>query len=646
MGPKPAQKENGKKRELLANSSPLRTFAPASAQIIVVAKQPAGNQAAVQSQNVGQAAFASNSQVKSSLSTQGSPRMSATENTETSTVRQFQLSREKATGMSRDVTAIVREIQEAFPNYTLILSLISKWSGNDRELSTAMGTPHLDALFTSLENQRINIGSWRTAYMELESKALDRLIHLFDNRTVTHDLFHSFIKDSNAYRDYVAGPNITALWQWEMMLADELREEIERGNYDIVQKKLDQVTITDRDDVSVSLVANMTEKDILSITKSEPGNALLTRLLDELSAGNYEEDERRQANRIFRAKTAAFAASKSDPEKDLFKADIKIFPHRKTGLTVGLFSAPAAQFSVWRSSRPGYIWVQLNHGVYKSAAYRKEVETFGYATFWEGGLELREDELIKVKQYDKGGKEEYWPALKLLEISNEDTTHTFQKIVEVSSLPLLLFMAGPSAVAKTGWAAASWGARAARILQIADYVTTGAGMLTTVLLEHRGWFLKEWGEPGQDIVDAIERVNSAVLLYGFIRLATQMPSVVRNLNKAAQEWRKAVRDRKDLLQSLEKPQRDAIANLDEGLYRYEKSIRDVIAANDNLELPVNTGVSTKTGPSASYRKPHWDEPTPPGAGGQRVNATGTGNIAPPTAVRLDSRPPSEKGNDP
>ena len=56
----------------------------------------------------------------------------------------------------------------------------------------------------------------------------------------------------------------------------------------------------------------------------------------------------------------------------------------------------------------------------------------------------------------------------------------------------------------------------------------------SVLLEHRGWFIKTYGETGRDVVAAIERINGAIAIYGFVRMATQMPRMVSDLKKGSQ----------------------------------------------------------------------------------------------------------------
>ena len=90
----------------------------------------------------------------------------------------------------------------------------------------------------------------------------------------------------------------------------------------------------------------------------------------------------------------------------------------------------------------------------------------------KAALNFRENEIVVVKQYDEGGTEEPVPAFKLLEISNEDTAHTLQKIGEVSALALML---GPGAAAEGGVQAATFAARAARLLKIADHVAAAVG---------------------------------------------------------------------------------------------------------------------------------------------------------------------------
>jgi hypothetical protein len=531
----------------------------------------------------------------------------------------YQLSLTTIEEIRNDVTKITRELQAVFPDRALIVSLLSKWEDRDLKLSQSIGSPHLDKVFTLLELTRIEKATWRTAWMSLERKALDELIYVM-NKTTLGDTFRHQMRSSVAYRDYLPEPEISAIWQWEAMLAAEIFDHLDNGDYESAWKKLDKVNITDRDDVALALLSRISDKMLLSIAKSEDGNAFLTRLYDELSSGNYGDDEKRQAERIFKAKNAVFAINKADLEEGLLNTKIKIFPRRKTGITVGALglTAPAAHISA-RRSRPGYIWVHLNPGVFYSPAYRKEVESLGNEFFWEGGAEVPENEIVKVIQYDEGGTELYCPAFHLLQISNEDTTHTFQKIGEVAGYALMF---GPGAAAEGGVEAVTFAAKAARFLRIADKVAATLGGLTSVLLEHRGWLIKEFGRP---LVEAIDRINSAIMLYGFVRMATQMPRLVGDYRKAYQAWRKDVQERKNLLKSTEE-EWGALTNFDDANQGLDKAIKDTQAANNNLELheeganlpsKSTQGALTSTPPPSLEREPKV--PTPQTEMGPKIS---------------------------
>ena len=450
----------------------------------------------------------------------------------------------------------------------------------------------MDTVFALLEITKFEKSTWRMAWKRLERKSLDELIYVM-NDTTTGDQFRHQIKLSVAYRDYTAPPEISAIWQWEAMLAKELRNQIDKANYESVQQSLDNVNITDRDDVSLALVSQLSDKNLLTIAKTEEGNAFLTRLYDELSSGKYEADEKHQAERIFKAKNGVFATNKADLEEGFIRHDIKTFPRRKTGITVGL-TAPAAKISA-RRIRPGYIWVELNPGVYASAAYRKEVESLGNESFWKGGIEIPEDEIVKVIDYDEGGTELYCPAFHLLQISNEDTTHTFEKIGEVAGYALMF---GPSAAAEGGIEAVTFAAKAAKFLRFADRIAGVFGVITSVLIEHRGWLIKQFGKP---FVETIERINSAIMVYGFVRMATQMPRLVAGLKTSHQAWRKAVHEREMNLRLSEEQER-AIRSLDDSTEALNKAIQDTRAANDNIEVPgeaTNSPLKSTQPPSPS-----------------------------------------------
>ncbi|MFZ2162590.1 MAG: hypothetical protein WAW02_10265 [Sideroxyarcus sp.] len=569
-------KTNSEKVANTAKKGLMRADKGGSTEASMKVRQSAGNQALIRSQNVDS--------VKP-------------ENMPTITERQYQLFPETELALSRDTHVIVNEIQAVIQiEYVLILSLISKWAGHDRELPASIGTPHLDKLFQLLETQRVNIGGWRTAFQDMEQKALDRLIHLMDGTTLRRDQLRSYLKESNAYREYAAGPNITALWQWEKMLADELHSDVEHGSYDIIQLKLNQVGTTDRDDVSVALLEQLQDKELHAIAKSKNGQALLTRLYDELSSGNYSQDEMRQAVRVRSAKNAVLTTDKGDIEEGYLRKDIKVFPYRKTGMTVGMFGPGAAVISARRSNRQGYIRVSVsarileNHFNYGS--YKEEYESLPHEVYESfmaengGGIDIPENEIVKVIQYDEGGVALYCSAFHLIEISNEHVTHTFQKIGEVAGLALML---GPGAAAEGGVEAVTFAAKAAQFLKIADKVAAGIGAVTSVLIENRGWIIRM--KYGKQAVDIIEMINGAVMMYGFVRMATEMPRLVMNLKNARQNLQKAARE-KEISAQLSEKEMSAVSNLDQGCGSLEESIKRVRAANDNVELPTGSTVES------------------------------------------------------
>jgi Holliday junction resolvase-like predicted endonuclease len=581
MGNFPAHKAKAQKdlsQSMITSQEPALRVTTSEPQGGLMAVQSAGNQAMNQRAREIQSASANMSLPVQGNTSQLVSKESPANDLIKAPVSGYELNPTTIEEMRNDVTRIIKELKAVFPDRALIVSLLSKWEGRDQKLSSSLGAPHLDKVFMLLELTRFEKATWRTAWMSLERKALDELIYVM-NRTTLADIFRHQMQLSLAYRDYAPEPEISAIWQWEAMLAAELFDHVENDNYTSAREKLNKVNITDRDDVSVALVSRISDKKLFSIAKSKDGNAFLTRLYDELSSGDYGEDERHQAERIFNAKNGVFATNKDDLEEGLLNTSIKTFPRRKTGITVGLLGAPAAYIRA-RRGKEGYIWVQVvpEMGARFSPAYRKEIETLGEEYISNGYIEVPEDEIVKVIQYDEGGIELYCPAFHLLQISNEDTTHTFQKIGEVAGYALMF---GPGAAAEGGIEAVTFAAKAARFIRIADIVAGVVGGVTSVLLEHRGWLIKEFGRP---LVEAIDRINSAIMIYGFVRMATQMPRLVADYRKAFRAWRKDVQERKKLLESVEE-EWSAVTKFDDANQGLDKAIRDTQVANNNFELP-------------------------------------------------------------
>jgi hypothetical protein len=530
-------------------------------------KQPAGNWAETHLSTDSRQSFGSQ-QVK--------PRHQPRGRNIYSVSGQFKISQEKLAELTIDETKILNEIQSVYPNYIPMLVIISKWFDYDRELSSEMGKSHLDFFLAKLWEKQINTG---TDAERIWTNGLDLLINLFDEKGgLIKKQFRYYLDKSHAFREYISGPHITHIWQWEMRLADELYFLTICGKYERVQQKIEDEGITDTDDVAFYLSKQLQKNNKLNkVAMSSEGQHLLTYLYDTLSSGSYDANESQLAYEILQAKYYGFSMHNPDPEQEVYQPNIKTFPHRHSGFTV---SNPAV-FSVWRS-RPGFIKIQMNPGVYASERYLEEVHSINFNCSGKEALELPEDERIKIIDYDKGGLIINARAFELLEISNKDVTHTFEKISEVAGLAMLPFMLGPG-VAAESWEALSLAAKMARILQGVDFAATVFGTITTVLLEHRGWFIREY-ESGEKIVNIIEIIDAAIKFYGFIRMATQMPRVVNDFQKAAQNWRAEVRERKAILQSLEKDKIEAINNFDNSLEKLEKGILDVKAANDNKEL--------------------------------------------------------------
>lgn len=543
----------------------------------VMRVQPAGNQALskrISEFNTSLADTTASERGKQTLRKMSSPAFpsSSIENK-----IKYQLSDSTVDEMRKDIKIIIREIQARFPDRRLILSLLNIWEAKDRELSSRMGTPHLDRIFELIEATKIDKSTWRTIWQPIEMNALNTLMHVMEGTTIGN-MFRQLLSRT-AYRDYWVTPEISAIWQWEVKLATEIYSDIEKGYYDSAAKKLKDTHITDRDDVAVALMAQISPLVLLKVAKSEQGNALLTLLLDELSAGDYEADERNQVDRISKAKTDAYITKNTNLEQDFYKS-IKIFPQRKTGITVG----STAQLSAWQS-RPGYVRVKMAAIVYnsKEKEYGEEVNSLGIEVFFGKGLEIPENEPVLVKDYDEGGKLISMPAFKLIEISNQNTTQTFSKIGEVAGYAVAASTLMFGVAAGAGAEAFTLGEKMHKYLRIADSLLSALSTTTSILLEHRGYLISEF-KYGKLLVESLERFDRAVAIYGFVRVATQMPRLVSDLKGSIQNWRQETQEREKLL-NLAGIQK--IEKTDESFRNLEKGIENTQAiGNDGRKLGV------------------------------------------------------------
>ena len=316
---------------------------------------------------------------------------------------------------------------------------------------------------------------------------------------------------------------------------------------------MDELNSTDRDDVAETFATPATNEQLEQIAKSDQGRRVLDRIYDELTSGSIDADEQKQADRIIAVKTRQIS-----PEDFLKgKEKAKIFPYRKPGLTV-LNDAPITASLKGK----GKVYVKIPVHVLGYDKYRQDTKTLPTAVF-TSGIELPENEIVGVRLYDEGGKVVYYPALYLVQIGNKSTADTAKTMGEVAALGLTF---GSGALIGAGAKGATWGARA---LLYADRAATVLGAVTSVINDHRGWFIERFGERGREFVEAMDTVNSVVAIYGIGRVVFGMGKLVNGLRKSYQNWRVAA---KDVEKSLDDVETKRIQQVDKDTQDFMKQV--------------------------------------------------------------------------
>lgn len=301
----------------------------------------------------------------------------------------------------------------------------------------------------------------------------------------------------------------------ETALGEDLLAWAKRGDVDLVQATLNDLSATDRDDVAVAFCEAAGAQDLQALVASAGGRALLDRLFDEITSGSVGDDEQRQADRIMGVKSSRISAE--DFAEGAQRA--KVFPYRLPGLTV-LDDAPLHA----ERRGEGKIWVRQPVRVLGTSMFRDETRTLPAEAFI-GGIELPENEVVGVRMYDLGGTVIYRPALILVQLSNENTTATLTKIAEVAGIGLTL---GTGALAGLGVEATMM----ARVALWADRAAFALGTLASVIREHRGEIIARFGADGRAFLRYVDLVQSATALYGFARVVLAMGQLVAGLRSS------------------------------------------------------------------------------------------------------------------
>jgi len=394
-------------------------------------------------------------------------------------------------------------------------------------------------------------------------------------------------------------------------LGSALLDHAIQGKYDFVNRVLDQLGSTNRDDVSYEMLKRANDSTLDQFTQSEGGRRMLDRLFDELTSGSVSGEETLQADRIMRAKNRKLTGQSEFQEGAL---NAKIFPYRLPGLTV-IDDAPISA----RRGGEGKIWVNMPVRVRGTKKFQAETDTLPTDVFISG-IELPENEIIGVKMYDLGGVVHYRPALYLIQLSNETTTTILQKMGEAAALGLTL---GSGALVGAGAKGAT--SLGARVITWINRVAATVRTITTVIQEHRGWILEKFPKQGKDFLRYVDITNSAVLLYGGAQALAGMGKVLYGLRKSASELRRSADSAMDL------------SNKERAVLKR--------ASNEAEKLTKNTKALETATPTSKPPKQLGSGPEPPkqlGSGSESPKQLGSGSES-PKQLGPGPEPPKQLG---
>lgn len=302
-------------------------------------------------------------------------------------------------------------------------------------------------------------------------------------------------------------------------LAKALFEKIRNEEYEFVNAVFSRVTINNRDDVAIALMRLLSDDALARIAATVKGRALLVTIFDELTSGEESSDEENASARLLRSYLKAVISIEKFERAALLE-NIKVFPTEEMALSK-YDSAP-----LMANPLPDRrIHVKYAVRVLGTEKYRQETQSLPAETFING-IDLPEDELIEVVDYDKGKVAYCTIPLSLVEVSNNHSTKIFENIATLAvTVPAFMYVAGEEA----GVAAARW--------LWADRIALGLATTTSVIKEHRGWILENYGGDGRRFLRYVDLAQFAVGIYGATRLVISAPKFLKELKQSYLRWR-------------------------------------------------------------------------------------------------------------
>jgi hypothetical protein len=394
--------------------------------------------------------------------------------------------------------------------------------------------------------------------------------------------------------------NTTARFLDEDALGATLLKYALSGDRAKVEATLDELDSTDRDDVSRALLEAASEEDLAKLAETEEGRRFLARLKDELTSGYTGEDEVKQAERINTA-----LVSTKDPEKLLQEMKTApVIPFSSVGWTklssasISAWMTPEGKIRVRSHMKPEHYQFAKN----TTPQFRGRIET----------MDFDPDQMVGLYLIDEGGKQVYVPAVQLLQMSNQETTKLGFMAGEAVVTGITLGLGGGAVAGGEATASAAttrgavWAGRALTALKWGDRVATVAGAATTLINDHRGLIIKEFGKDGEAFLEDWRVVETVLQYYAIGRGAVA-------LGQTGAALRGRLKDFKARRAQMKLSAADAAA-LDEMTLNAEKTLDEIDAARATTGKA--TGAPGAAGalddPSLAGTKPTGGKPAPGG----------------------------------
>jgi hypothetical protein len=291
------------------------------------------------------------------------------------------------------------------------------------------------------------------------------------------------------------------------------------------------------DSIAAAFVSRLFNRDLNKFASDKEGRYALTILYQAMITGTASSFEREQANRIIKAKLKA-----TGPEKFVKMATGRggrhrtpIFPIRFMRVTPGQdYATPEVKL------RPdGHLLVKYPVRMKSMSTFQEEIATLG--DVFGAGMDLNVNEIVGIRDYERGGDVIYLPAMALIDYANQAIESTSGKIIEVSLFTATMGVgagaAGAKAVASEAAGLAKWGSKAGQVLIAADRVANFVAVAAFFINENRDWIISKFGSAGRRLVQLADVANSAAAVYGLGRLGQAGYGIVKDMRAASKQAR-------------------------------------------------------------------------------------------------------------